>query len=141
MNKNVQYNINNFDIRLAKESDLIDVYNLSNDFVVRNNSFNSDNISLNSHTKWFYKKITSTDCLFFVIRDTKGVLVAQIRFDLANKNSKDYIVTIHLNSLYRGKGLGTSLLKLVSDKLIKEFGAKKIIAYVKLENIASKKVF
>ena len=141
MDKKIQYSINDFDISLAKQSDIMDVDRLSNDFVVRENSFNSKSISLDDHIEWFNEKIKSEESLFFVVRDLNGMLVAQVRFDRIVKKSDDYIITIHLDAKRRGSGLGTFLLSLISNKLINEFNAKKIIAYVKPMNVASKKIF
>ena len=50
-------------------------------------------------------------------------------------------MNISLSSEYRGRGLGCIILRLVSNKLIKEFQVKKISAYVKTSNIASIKSF
>ncbi len=52
-----------------------------------------------------------------------------------------YIVTIHVKEEFRGKGIGTKLLIDVSCILSKKFKNILIYAYIKKENIASKKSF
>ena len=130
-----------FKIRLIQETDLMDVFNLSNDPVVRANSFNSKSISLDAHIKWFNEKIKCKDSVFYIIRSYKDELVAQVRFDVNPKEKDTYLINISLSANYRGKGLASKILNDSSNKLIREFKAKKIIAYIKPINIASKKSF
>ncbi len=41
-----------------------DVYELANDSVVRQNSFNSNEIKYDDHIKWYLNKINNKDCIF-----------------------------------------------------------------------------
>ena len=43
------------------------IYNLSNDPLVRINSFNSEPIIYENHVKWFNKVINDSNILFFLV--------------------------------------------------------------------------
>jgi sugar phosphate isomerase/epimerase/L-amino acid N-acyltransferase YncA len=127
----------NFDILKASESDLTDVFNLSNDEQVRTNSFNSNKIKIEEHKSWFNKKINDPACLFFLMRNKqKNELIAQIRFD-ENEIKNEYTVNISIDPKYRGKGYASKFLKITSCNLPEQFGVKKIIANIKPANKAS----
>lgn len=42
---------------------------------------------------------------------------------------------------FRNQGYGVKILKLVSEKIVSEFRVQVIIAYIKSENLISKKTF
>ncbi|MBD3231352.1 GNAT family N-acetyltransferase [Candidatus Dependentiae bacterium] len=128
-------------IELAKKSDIKDVFNLSNDFDVRANSFNIDKINWDDHVSWFENKIVSKDCVYFVVRNELKEFVGQIRFDKIAEEENSYIISISLHRSFRGKGLGVSLLQDCSSKLLNDFGASKIYAYIQENNKSSLKVF
>ena len=134
MTKNLKYN-------LATTNDLIDIFNLSNDPIVRSNSFNSAPISLENHKNWFYKKINDPHCTFYVIRDTQNQLVGQIRLDKIENTINEFLIGISIAKAYRGQKLGDKLLKTGSVKFLQQNKNSKIIAYIKQENIPSLKIF
>ena len=65
--------------------------------------------------------------------------VGQIRFD---KESEDYVLDYSIAKIYRGKGLGTEIvkagIKILTETIHKPFT---VVAHVKEENIVSIKVF
>lgn len=126
-------------IKLATEKDLMDVFNLSNDPEVRKSSFNSKDIKLEDHKKWFINKINSPDCIFYIVKDNMKNFIGQVRFD--EVQDKEFVIGISINKSFRGKGLGSLIIKVSSDKIIKENNANKIYAYIKKENNASLKSF
>lgn len=129
--------VEEFEIKLAQIEDMKDIYDLSNDDLVRANSFNQEKIQWEDHQKWFKNKLEDEKSLFYVIRNDSD-LIAQIRFDM---NDEDAEISISIAPNFRGKGLGANLLKITSEKVISEKEAKKIIAYVKNDNAASKTIF
>ncbi|MFC1894514.1 GNAT family N-acetyltransferase [Candidatus Dependentiae bacterium] len=130
-----------YTISLAKKEDALDIFNLSNDSDVRKNSFNSKKIIWQDHIKWFVNKIISYNCIYFVVRNTSNEFIGQIRFDKFEEEESTYIISISLHGNFRGKGLGSKLLRQSSDKIIDDFGVKKIYAYIKDTNQPSIKVF
>jgi RimJ/RimL family protein N-acetyltransferase len=128
-----------FDIVLAQESDIFDVFVLSNDPIVRASSFNVALIDFDVHKVWFAKKIASDDSVFYIIRDFKKKMVGYVRFDSVLEDV--FIITIHLSKHFRGKGLGKKFIGDCSKKFFLEYNADKIRAFVKKENIPSMRSF
>lgn len=131
--------VEGFKIKLAKIEDMKEVFELSNDNLVRSNSFNQKKIDWEDHKIWFKNKIKDKNCIFYLVKNTDNNLISQIRIDKINPNEGD--ISISIAPLFRGKGYGANILKLVSEKVTSEKNIKKINAYIKNENIASKKMF
>lgn len=130
--------VEEFEITKATIDDMKDVFDLSNDEFVRANSFNQEKIKWENHQKWFKNKINDENCIFYVVKDAQNKLISQVRFDKSN-NEADISISISLD--YRGRGYGAKILNLTSEKVIAEYNVKKINAYVKIENEASKIIF
>lgn len=131
--------VEEFIIKHATIDDMKDVFDLSNDDLVRQNSFNQEKISWEDHQIWFKKKLEDKNCLFFVIRDLDNNLISQIRFDKINNSEGD--ISISISPQFRGKGYGVKILKSVSEKLLTEQNVQKVNAYIKPENKASQIIF
>lgn len=129
-----------FKLELAQESDLIDVFNLSNDPVVRQNSLSQKLISLENHIDWFKNMIISEKNIFYVVKDNMDNFIGQVRFD-KNLDQNLYTISISLAQDYRGKGLGTKIIKKASKELSQEKSSAKIYAFVKNSNHSSIKSF
>ncbi|MFH1644460.1 MAG: GNAT family N-acetyltransferase [bacterium] len=128
-----------FKIATAKKTDSLEILELSNDLEVRNNSFNSDEISLSGHNKWFEKKIENENTIFYVVRNEDNVFMGYVRFDKENEDS--CFITIHLKKEFRGKGIGTELIKQTTEKVLSESKYDKVYSYIKKNNLASLKAF
>lgn len=131
--------VEKFEIRLAQIEDMKDVFDLANDDLVRQNSFIQARISWEGHQNWYKNKINDENCSFYLMKDLTSNLIAQIRFDKSNNDEGE--ISISVSPEFRGKGYGVEILKACSDKIISEQKVKKIIAYVKPANIASRKIF
>lgn len=129
-----------FRIKLAKETDVKDVFNLSNDPLVRANSFNSDIISFDNHVKWFENKIKNSNTAYYIIRSYNNDFMSQVRFDKDN-NSNDWTIGISIADKYRGKGLASKILKDTVSVFIKNNNPINIYAFIKKSNESSVKSF
>lgn len=127
--------VEGFEIKLATIEDMRAVFDLSNDELVRANSFNQEKINWEDHKNWFKKKMNDRNCVFYLVKNLQNKLISQVRFD---KNNNEADISISISPEFRGKGFGVEILKLTSDKAIKESNVKKINAYVKNENVPSK---
>jgi RimJ/RimL family protein N-acetyltransferase len=123
-------------IRKCNEQDLNLVYNWSNDKLVRKESFNSSEITKGGHEKWFVKKLTSKNSLFF-INEFKKEPVGLVRFEIKESSS---VVGIVIDEKFRGKSLSYLMLEKSSSTYF-ETNDKPILAYIKHSNIASIKSF
>lgn len=129
-----------FRLKLAQESDLMDVFNLSNDPVVRQNSLSPNPILLENHIAWFKNIITSEVNVFYIVKDNLDNFIGQVRFD-KSPDQNLYTISISLTQYYRGKGLGTEIIKKASKELLQEKNSAKILAFVKDNNQSSIKSF
>lgn len=133
-----KYYIEAISIRKAKMQDMLNVYRLSNETEVRNNSFNSRKIGLKVHKNWFLRKLRDKKCLF-LIGEIGREYLGQVKFDI-NKN--ETVVGISVMKKYRGFGAGGVVLKKSIEILRKENPViSNIRAFVKKENVSSSKMF
>ncbi len=128
-------------VELASKKDIKDIFDLSNDPLVRQNSINSDPIKWRDHVVWFSNKIKSSACVYFVAKDVHDKLVAQVRFDRDQDNFEIGVVSISIAQDFRGKGLGAMILKDSTEKAFNSFNFNKILAYIKKENKQSINIF
>jgi RimJ/RimL family protein N-acetyltransferase/sugar phosphate isomerase/epimerase len=128
----------NLNIRNLQSDDIYDLFEWRNHPEIRKNSFNSNPVSLQEHEKWFKDKLQDQKTTIYIAFD-KNHKIGTIRFE----DKSDYIkVSVMLNPEYFGKGLGSSVIKLGTDKFTHEKKPDKILAAeIKTDNIASKKAF
>lgn len=122
--------------RKAIKTDLISVFNWSNDVLVRSNSYNSEPIELESHSNWFLKKIKDETTLFLII-EVNGKSAGIVRFEIEKDKS---VVGALVSKEFRGQKLASKFLE-VSAELYFKKNDQPILAYIKKENIASLKSF
>ncbi|MEN9997731.1 MAG: hypothetical protein RI922_721 [Bacteroidota bacterium] len=130
----------NYTIRLAAEADIDITFKWANDEATRKYAFSKEFIPFENHKAWFLSKISSTECLYFILCE-QAKPIGSIRFDL-----KDNIATISylLSPEHHGKGLGAILMKKGLEELEKHVNSKWIElvqGYVLFENFASIKLF
>lgn len=130
----------NIILRKATEKDTDLIFSFINDDEIRKHSFSNELIEYNSHKNWFKNKINSEDYLILIAEDLQSTeFLGQIKYNRIDLSS--LLVGIFINDKFSGKGLGTKLLTLTSDLVLKYFSAKEIIAQIKKENIPSIKSF
>ena len=133
-------------IRKANQSkaDCDIVFNLSNDPVVRTNSFSQENIEYTDHCNWYAKTLKDKNILFLLVfvDETERDFVGQIRFKRATELSSDCIISLSITELFRGKHIANEFIELAIEELKKTWDCvNTVIAEVKDENIASNKLF
>jgi RimJ/RimL family protein N-acetyltransferase len=129
----------NLELRTATENDARFFWELVNDPLVREVSFDSDIIPWDVHKNWFIKRLSEKSTRLFVVETQSGNKVGQLRFE---KKSEGYVISVSLVREFRGKGLGSEIIKLGSEQLFKEFpDVEKINAYIKHDNKASVHAF
>ena len=120
--------------RNAIKADVKLLFEWANDFEVRKNAINSQVISWEGHQKWFQNRIrSSTSKIFIFLIEEQPI--GQVRFEF----EKDiWLIDYSIDKLHRGKGLGKLMLK----EILSYFKTNDpILAYVRIENIASAKIF
>jgi predicted acetyltransferase len=133
---------NQIKINKATINDMLDIFELANDEVVRRNSFNQEKININDHKEWFIKKINDPNCLFLIFKNHEEQFIGSVRFDLdKNYLPNNYIISIQISKNFRGKNIANSILKQSIGEFRKVFKDSIIIAKIKNDNIASIKIF
>ncbi len=123
-------------IRKVNLEDLDFTYLLSNETIIRENSYNKEPILYANHQKWFSNKVQNKSA-FYYTGEYNRQSVAFLRIDVT---SKENIIGIAISKGFRGKGLAVPFLKLISEEFVKKTN-KKITAYIKIDNILSIKSF
>lgn len=128
------FNITHLLMRPAELSDVDLYYKWANDLLVRQNSFNSEEINYQQHVNWFTNKLNSPECYFFLFLNYQNIPVGQIRID---KSENEKIIGISIDENFRGKGYGIEMLNMACNRYLSKFPNEEIIAYIKENNIAS----
>lgn len=130
---------NDFYLRPAVSDDAKNIYDLSSDPVVRENSIITKPIEWNEHMKWFNKKLLDKNHFFLLAFSKEGEFIGQVRFGAEEKSA---VVSISIASSFRGKNLSSRILINASELFFSHFtGVEKIKAYIKPDNTSSIKSF
>jgi RimJ/RimL family protein N-acetyltransferase len=119
--------------RMANEDDVMKYFDWANDEEVRKNSFSNEVITIENHKKWFSQKLNTDTCFFYLFL-LNGEPAGQIRID---KSNGETIIGISVDKNYRGKSLGTEMLKQATTNYLTKHKKEQVVAYIKLENKAS----
>jgi RimJ/RimL family protein N-acetyltransferase len=125
-------------LRRTTADDMMLYFAWANDPEVRANSFTQDIITLEAHERWFASKLADENTVMYVF-ECDGVPAGQIRFALANGAAE---IGFSIAKEFRGKGLGTEILRRSCEMLWNERGTNLIIrGAVKTANTASSRAF
>lgn len=132
-------------LRPATSNDMMLYFHWANDPAVRAHSFTQEPIPLDTHQRWFERALTDPHTVLYVaellsverlateempsqtLRQSVGQSVGQpmrqpigqIRFHLADGVAE---IGFSLDEAFRGKGLGTALLRAGTERLVQEHG-------------------
>ena len=121
-----------FNLREVKKNDWNVLLEWRNDKITRQNSFNSNLISVNEHKKYIKNTITSPNRIIFIL-EYNEIPVGTIREDKLEKDELELSYTI--SPMYRGKKIGQIMMSLY---LIERKGS--FLCEVQEENISSIKM-
>jgi len=125
-----------FTYRQIKQEDEGIILEWSNDPVSRSNSFMPNPIAVSEHKAWFKTKLHNPKT-FYLIAEFNQIKVAFVRFDIKENET---VIGINVAPHFRRKGFASTIVRECSN-IFKTMFNKRIFAYVKNENLASKKVF
>lgn len=123
-------------IRKVSIEDKEITFKWANDIQTRTNSFNTNIIPYENHSKWFDNKLLDKNSWYY-IGEIDGEALGLIRFDL--KENK-IVAGITIDKKYRGHRLSSKLLQ-KSCNLLSQHTDLNIVAYIKKDNIPSIKAF
>ena len=125
-------------ITKASNNDSLDIFQWRNDPLTRQNSINTDPVSLKDHNQWFNEVLNSRNTeLLIGIKDS--IKVGVCRFSL-NNLSNSVEVSINLNPLMRGKRISKKLLEESINYYLKT-NKVMLTATIRIDNIPSIKIF
>lgn len=131
----------NIYLREAMPLDIDLLYEWANDSVVRNNSFNTDTIPYETHQRWFNKIMQDSSIYQFILM-SDDVPIGQIRLNLDNEHKGQAEISYSIARGHRNCGYGRKILQLLREEIKTKYPAiRNLIAKVKPDNIASKKLF
>ena len=126
-------------LRPAHESDRHMLWEWANDSAVRAAAFSSAPIPWEEHQAWFARKMKDPDCQILIAEDGQGRAIGQFRADW--RSSQDADIDLSLSTEFRGGGYGRVLIDLGVRHALAERGAVRLHAFVKPENLASRRSF
>jgi len=121
----------------VKASDRRRIFDWSNDPEARSVSFRPEPILWQEHCAWFKTKLRDPDCFFYKV-GLLGKPVGQVRFQRSGRKAT---ISVTLDKKFRGRRLGSPILRLAARKVFREAGISRIDAFVKKTNAASLGVF
>jgi hypothetical protein len=128
-------------IRKVTKKDLLDIWLWRNNKKTIYFSKSKKKISLNNHTKWFYKILLDSKIKIYkgyFVKKNKIKKIGIVRFDI--KHNKYAYVSINLNPIMRGKKLSYILLFNAIKKFLK-FKKIILVAEINKKNFSSIKCF
>lgn len=126
-------------LRRAAPGDALDFLRIANDPGVRANAFNPDPIPMESHLRWYGRKLESAETAIWVI-ELAGVVAAHVRYDRMEDGATAEI-GYAVASAFRGMGLGTRILELTWRMACQVLGVGAVRGVVIRGNTASVRAF
>jgi RimJ/RimL family protein N-acetyltransferase len=125
--------------RLATVDDIQLYFDWANDKEVRAQSFNSSEISFDTHSVWFLNKINDKKYIFLVFADEQAKNIGQVRFQLNDEDNA--VIGLSVAAEHRGMGYASKMIRMASNIFFDLHQEKQIYAYVKKTNEVSLKSF
>lgn len=125
-------------LRRAIMGDMKDIFEWNNHPLSRKNSFRSEPISWDEHKRWFAERLADDLTAIYILCSDDNKL-GSARFE---EKQNSILISVMLNPDYFGKRLGSELIRLATEKYMKEKKPdKNIVAEVKGDNLSSKRAF
>lgn len=126
-------------LRPATMEDASKLLEWRNDPVIRQNSFQTEIITLVEHTTWLAKFLSDGHKHLFIILQEAGEAIGQVRFDVDSNKAE---INIGLSAEYRGKGYGVESIRHSSSWFLQQHPEiDQIFSRIKLANQTSIKAF
>ena len=126
-------------LRVVQADDCRLVWKWANDPVTRSNSFSSDIIAWDEHATWFTTKLNDPRSYFYLGFDSENRPIGYVRFQQINDTEADISVAVAPEQ--RQQGYGTKLISQGVARLWQSTKIKRVNAYIKPDNVASRHIF
>lgn len=123
---------------LATQDDMDLLYEWANDEEVRKNSFSTEKIAYENHVTWFHRLLERNDCRQYIYY-IDDIAVGQIRVTAEGDKAE---IGYSICASARKKGYSKKMLELLRIQIKQDMPeVRTLVAKVKTDNIASKRVF
>ncbi len=126
-------------VRLACPKDAENIWHWRNDGAASDYYLNPNPTPLADHLAWFESALNSSNRVMLVI-EVDGIPAGHVRLDRHYGSTDEASVSIYLNPLFRGQGLGSKVLKAAISSSY-AIAIECLLAQVHVGNRASQKVF
>lgn len=125
-------------LRPAREADARTLWQWRNDEGVRQESFGPELIPWESHQSWLRGRLADADHCRIWIAERAGEAAGQVRYEAAGA---DALVSLSVGAPWRGQGCATWMLRFSAPLAFRELAVRRLVAYVKPTNPASRRAF
>ena len=122
-------------LRKPTVKDMEMYFNWANDPIVREQSYNSSIIDLESHKQWFESALNNEANFMRICQNSVGEDIGQVR--IQKQKNKEALIGISIDSKHRGQGYAKEILILATDFFLKSNYGFVINAYIKEGNLNS----
>ncbi len=122
-------------IRKATYDDVEFLFNLANDSITRQNSFNSAPIKWHEHTTWLKDNLNNPSRYIYIF-ESNNKKIGTVNL----KKDTEVIISVTVSPEFRGLGIASQIIKIGCSCFWKD-NDDDICAYIKTENVASLMTF
>lgn len=124
-------------LELCDKKDIDIVYELSNDYETRKNSFNDKFILYEDHCKWYESSLKNKSRIMCIFKND-DIVIGMMRLDIEGSKA---VVSYNIKKEFRGNGYGNELLSIIKNYIFNKKEIVQLEGLVKKNNIASRKAF
>lgn len=124
-------------LRNATVDDARTLWEWRNDPETRRNALQTEPIDWDTHQQWLAGRLADTECQIWILvidHDSVG----QVRYDRIGTVAE---ISIVVAPGFRGRGIGTSLLRLSANEACTKLQVSTVVGIVKDDNIPSQRAF
>jgi UDP-2,4-diacetamido-2,4,6-trideoxy-beta-L-altropyranose hydrolase len=125
-------------LRLARPSDCRLLFEWATDPVSRAASFHSSAISWEDHSRWFAERLQDSHSVIYIGERATGEPVGLVRFQMKDDCA---VLSVNVAAAFRGRGWGRELIVFCTHALVRDHAVRRILAFVKTDNQASRRLF
>ena len=127
-------------LRAVKEADCFDLWAWRNDPETRRNSITTDDLPLEEHQRWFAASLKNSRRVMLLV-ERCGEKFGTVRFDRTASDEALWRVSIVINPLFRGKGIGRAALTASCREMERRYGPSAFAAEARISNVPSLRIF
>jgi RimJ/RimL family protein N-acetyltransferase len=109
-----------------------------NDPTTRAVSFRTASIPWEEHERWFLDRLGAADTRILIVLDARGERVGYVRFQLEGTDAR---ISVGIAPGHRGRGYGSTAIRLGADLLLSSGETRRILALIKGSNPSSQRAF